>query len=102
MSDTRRVGSATLFPTDYPVSAAEMIGREDDVDRVAMALLGGANVVLAGPRRTGKTTVADAAIAICAREGAYVAAVDLFQASDAATLAWRSTTPRLPTTHWHA
>lgn len=87
MSDTRRVGSATLFPTDYPVSAGEMIGREDDVDRVAMALLGGANVVLAGPRRTGKTTVADAAIAICAREGAYVAAVDLFQASDAATLA---------------
>jgi AAA+ ATPase superfamily predicted ATPase len=80
----------------------EMIGREDDVDRVAMALLGGANVVLAGPRRTGKTTVADAAIAICAREGAYVAAVDLFQASDAATLAWRSTTPRLPTTRSRA
>jgi len=87
MSDTQRVGSVTLFPTDYPVSAGEMIGREDDVDRVAMALLGGANVVLAGPRRTGKTTVADAAIAICAREGAYVAAVDLFQASGAATLA---------------
>lgn len=42
--------------------------------------------MLAGPRRTGKTTVADAAVAICAREGAYVATVDLFQAPDAATL----------------
>jgi len=42
---------------------------------------------LAGPRRTGKTTVADAAVAICAREGAYIASVDLFQAPDAASLA---------------
>ena len=90
MSDiTKRVGSAILFPTDHPISTEEMIGREDDVDTVAMALVGGGNVVLAGPRRTGKTTVADAAIGICAREGAYVAAVDLFEASDAAALAYR-------------
>ncbi|HLM85950.1 MAG TPA: ATP-binding protein [Solirubrobacteraceae bacterium] len=86
---TRRIGSAILFPTDHPISTEEMIGREDDVDGVATALLGGGNVVLAGPRRTGKTTVADAAIGICAREGAYVAAVDLFEAPDAATLAYR-------------
>jgi AAA+ ATPase superfamily predicted ATPase len=85
----KRVGSAVLFPTDHPISAEEMIGREDDVDAAAMALLGGGNVVLAGPRRTGKTTVADAAIGICAREGAYVAAVDLFETSDAAALAYR-------------
>jgi len=87
MSDTQRIGSAVLFPTDHPLSPEAMIGREEDVDRVAVALLGGANVVLAGPRRTGKTTVADAAVAICAREGAHVAAVDLFQTSDAAALA---------------
>jgi len=90
MSDiNRRVGSAVLFPTDHPIDAEQMIGREDDVDRVAIALLGGANVVLAGPRRTGKTTVADAALAICAREGAYVTAVDLFEAPNAATLAYQ-------------
>lgn len=90
MRDTeKRVGSAVLFPTDHPISAEEMIGREDDVDAVAMALLGGGNVVLAGPRRTGKTTVADAAIDICQREGAYVAAVDLFDAPDAAALAYQ-------------
>jgi AAA+ ATPase superfamily predicted ATPase len=86
---TKRVGSAVLFPTDHPISTEEMIGREDDVDTVAMALMGGGNVVLAGPRRTGKTTVADAAIDICAREGAYVAAIDLFEAPDAAALAYQ-------------
>jgi len=63
-----------------------MIGRADDVDRVASALLGGGNVVLAGPRRTGKTTVADAALDAC-RDGAYVAAVDLFGLVDGAELA---------------
>jgi hypothetical protein len=68
-----------------------MIGRVEDVDRVSMALLGGINTVLAGPRRTGKTTVADAALAICRREDAYVAAVDLFEAPDVASLAHRLT-----------
>jgi hypothetical protein len=87
MRDKNRIASATLFPTDHPLPADAMIGREDDVDRVAMALMGGVNIVLAGPRRTGKTTVADAAMAICSGEGAYVAAVDIFQAPDAAVLA---------------
>jgi uncharacterized protein len=83
----KRVGSADLFPTDHPIEAAHMIGRADDVDRVASALLGGGNVVLAGPRRTGKTTVADAALEICRLEGAYVAAVDFFDLVDASELA---------------
>jgi hypothetical protein len=87
MRDNNRIASATLFPTDHPLPAEAMIGRENDVDRVAMALLGGVNTVLAGPRRTGKTTVADAALAICSGEGAYTAAVDTFQAPDAASLA---------------
>jgi hypothetical protein len=64
-----------------------MIGRAGDVDRVAMSLLGGGNVVMAGPRRIGKTTVADAALEICRSEGAYAAKVDLFDCSDAAALA---------------
>jgi len=64
-----------------------MIGRADDVDHVASALLGGANIVLAGPRRTGKTTVADAALEVCRADGAYVAAADLFDLVDAIELA---------------
>ncbi len=90
----RRLGSADLFPTDHPVDPAHMVGRADDVDRVVGALLGGGNVVLAGPRRTGKTTVADAAIEACRRDGAYVATVDLFDLVDASELA-QSLTIRL-------
>ena len=63
-----------------------MIGRAEDVDRIASALLGGGNVVLAGPRRTGKTTVAQAALEACANDGAYVASVDLFDFVDATEL----------------
>ncbi len=44
-------------------------------------------MVLAGPRRTGKTTVADAAIDVCRSDGAYTAKVDLFDCSDAGALA---------------
>lgn len=87
MSDTRRIGSAVLFPTDHPVDAEAMIGRASDVDRISMSLLGGGNVVLAGPRRTGKTTVADAALSACRGDGAYVAEADLFECADASALA---------------
>jgi AAA+ ATPase superfamily predicted ATPase len=52
-----------------------------------MALVGGGNIVLAGPRRTGKTTVADAALAACRGDGAYVAKVDRFECADAGALA---------------
>ena len=88
MRDTpHRVGSAVLFPTDHPIGPNDMIGRLGDVERIALALLGGANTVLAGPRRIGKTTVADASIAMCAQEKAYTAQVDLFECTDAAQLA---------------
>jgi hypothetical protein len=76
-----------LFPTDHPLAAELMIGRTADVDRIAMALLGGGNVVLAGPRRTGKTTVADAALEVCRADDAYTARVDLFESADAGELA---------------
>lgn len=64
-----------------------MIGRAGDVERSAMALLGGVNIVMAGPRRIGKTTVADAALEVCRGDGAYTAKVDLFDCSDAGALA---------------
>jgi hypothetical protein len=76
-----------LFPTDEPIPPAAMIGREADVDAIAQGLLGGMNLVVAGPRRTGKTSVCDAAMALCARERCYTASVDLFRMADAAELA---------------
>lgn len=83
----KRLGSAELFPTDAPIPPEAMIGRQEDVDDVARALIGGANVVVAGPRRTGKTSVCDAALALCAHERCYTASVDLFRLADAAELA---------------
>src|SRR3954449_1665820 len=86
MSD-KRWGSAELFPTDLPISPEMMIGRADDVDQIAQALIGGGHVIVAGPRRTGKTSVCDAALAACGATGLYTAAVDLFRVADAAELA---------------
>jgi hypothetical protein len=83
----KRPGSAELFPTDEPIPATAMIGRDDDVDTVARGLMGGANLIVAAPRRTGKTSVCDAALAISARERCYTATIDLFRIADAAELA---------------
>ncbi len=73
-----RQRSADLFPTDQPLPASLMVGRREDVREVATALIGGRNLILAGPRRTGKTSVCDAAMGEAERQGAYVVAVDLF------------------------
>src|SRR5579875_620092 len=82
-----RQASGDLFPTDVPIPASQMIGRADDVRDVTAALLGATNIVLAGPRRTGKTSVCEAALNRCRRRGCYVAALDLFRIADAAELA---------------
>jgi hypothetical protein len=79
--------SADLFPTDVPIPASQMIGRQADVDEVTGALIGDANLILAGPRRTGKTSVCDAALNRARREGLYVASLDLFRVADTAELA---------------
>ena len=82
-----RQASGDLFPTDVPIPASQMIGRREDVREVTIALLGATNLVMAGPRRTGKTSVCEAALNRCRREGAYVVHIDLFRIADAAELA---------------
>jgi uncharacterized protein len=82
-----RQRSADLFPTDQPVPASQLIGRRTDVREVAAALLSGGNVIIAGPRRTGKTSVCDAALTEVHRQGCYVIAVDLFRIASASELA---------------
>ena len=47
----------------------------------------GTHLVVAGARRTGKTSVCEAALGRLARRGVYTAKVDLFRVSDAAELA---------------
>src|SRR5215472_447113 len=82
-----RQASGDLFPTDVPIPASQMIGREDDVREIATALAGGTNLILAAPRRTGKTSVCDAALGRLARRGFYTVHLDLFRIADAAELA---------------
>src|ERR1700734_3581739 len=82
-----RQASGDLFPTDVPIPASQMIGRRVDVDEVTSALVGGANLILAGPRRTGKTSVCDAALNRARRQGLYVAGLALFRIADTAELA---------------
>ncbi len=64
-----------------------MIGRDLDVREIAATLSGGSSVVLAGPRRTGKTSVCEAVIGRLARDGRYTVSVDLFRIATAAELA---------------
>jgi hypothetical protein len=82
-----RKASGELFPTDSPIPAGQLIGRRDDLREVTTRLEAGTHLILAGARRTGKTSVCEAALARAGRRGAYTAKVDLFRVSDAGELA---------------
>jgi len=82
-----RQASGDLFPTDMPIPASQMIGREDDVREITTALANGTSLILAAPRRTGKTSVCDAALGRLARRGYYTVHLDLFRIADAVELA---------------
>ena len=82
-----RQRSSDLFPTDQPIPASQMIGRETDVREITTALGAGSNLVVAGPRRTGKTSVCDAAVGRLAKRGFYVVGIDLFRIASAAEFA---------------
>jgi uncharacterized protein len=75
-----------LFPTDDPVDPDLLIGRKGDVAAVASRLGAGTHVVIAGPRRTGKSTVALAALARARAAGLYTAGVDLWDYDDLSSL----------------
>jgi uncharacterized protein len=82
-----RQASGDLFPTDTPIPASQLIGRADDVREIATALVNGTHLIVAGPRRTGKTSVCEAALGRAQRRGCYTARLDLFRIADAADLA---------------
>ncbi len=82
-----RQRSADLFPTDSPIPASQLIGRAGDVEAVVQAMEAGTHLVIAGPRRTGKTSVCEAALTALRGEGYYTVELDLFRIADAAELA---------------
>ena len=66
-----RQPAADLFPTEDPWPADELIGRREDVDELSSALANRTHRRLAAPRRMGKTTVCEAALAELAERGFY-------------------------------
>jgi hypothetical protein len=87
MPEAPRQRSSDLFPTDQPIPASQMIGREADVREISTTLAGGSSVVLAGARRTGKTSVCDAVLGRLAKRGMCTVSVDLFRIATTAELA---------------
>jgi uncharacterized protein len=75
-----------LFPTDDPVMPDLLIGRASDVLDLASRLGEGTHVVMAGPRRTGKSTVGLAALQRVRSSKVYTAHVDLWDHENLASL----------------
>jgi len=75
-----------LFPTDDPVKPDLLIGRGSDVRDLASRLGDGAHMVLAGPRRTGKSTVGLATLQRVRSPKIYTAQVDLWDHENLASL----------------
>lgn len=78
---------APLFPLGGPVDPSELVGRDAFVTALVRRLRDGQSVLIAAPRRLGKTSVVDAALQRLAREGCYVARVDVFAITSRAELA---------------
>src|SRR4051794_32326905 len=82
-----RLRSGELFPTDAPVAAAELIGRDEPVTALADQLEQHLHRVVTGPRRTGKTSVCRAAVERLRRRGWYTVSLDLFELATLAEVA---------------
>jgi hypothetical protein len=70
-----------LFPVGGPVAKEDLVGREDFIVSLVNRLLEGQSVMLAGPRRIGKTSLAHEVLRRLKEKGAYTAAVDFFRFS---------------------
>ncbi len=68
---------APVLPVGGAVSAAHLVGRDTLVEQLAEWLVEGFRVVLTGPRRSGKSTVAVAAARRVSGAGVPVAVVDV-------------------------
>jgi hypothetical protein len=75
-----------LFPTDDPVKPDLLIGRTENVRDLASRLRDGTHMVIAGPRRTGKSTVGLAALEQVRASDVYTAQVDLWDHENLASL----------------
>src|SRR6266545_2633976 len=78
-----RVGApAPHFPVGGPVPAADLVGRETYIRRLVERLGDGNHVLVAGPRRIGKTSIILEVLRRLRRRGALTAYVDCLGATD--------------------
>ncbi|MGH2500101.1 MAG: AAA family ATPase [Candidatus Limnocylindria bacterium] len=70
------------FPVGGPVGPDDLVGREAYLRRLVARLGDGNNVLLAGPRRIGKTSIVLEALRRLRRKGALTAYVDCLGATD--------------------
>src|SRR2546425_10056235 len=66
-----RATVSPYFPVGGPVAAADLVGRESYLRRPVDRLGGGNHVLVAGPRRIGKTSLILAALRRLKRRGAH-------------------------------
>ncbi len=83
-----RLRSRDLFPSEEPVRpASALIGRHGDLEELVSQLADGLHRIVAAPRRTGKSTVCEATVALLRRRGFYTVSVSLFKETNATALA---------------
>lgn len=76
-----------LFPLGGPVSQDDIVDREDFLASLELRLMEGHSIMLAGPRRIGKTSIAQEIIRRLKAKEFYSASIDLFRISDKRELA---------------
>ncbi|GAB6171842.1 AAA family ATPase [Paradesulfitobacterium aromaticivorans] len=79
--------SNTLFPLGGPVSENDIVDREDFLKSIQTRLSDGQSIMLTGPRRIGKTSLALETLRQLKKKGFYVASVDFFRISTKRELA---------------
>jgi len=76
-----------LFPLGGPVPEEDIVDREDFIVSLETRLSEGQSVMLAGPRRIGKTSLAHEVLRRLKKKGFYVASVDFFRISSKRNMA---------------
>jgi AAA+ ATPase superfamily predicted ATPase len=84
---TNDASDASLFPLGGPVQPEDLVGREAYIDALVRRLGSGQSLMIAAPRRLGKTSVVEEALRRLVDQGCYTARVDIFAVTSRAELA---------------
>ena len=80
-----------LFPTGIPVVGNNLAGRAKEIEKIKLLLKNGQSVILHGPRRIGKTSLALTILNELKKEGIFTGHVDIFECATLQVLSQRIT-----------